>query len=49
MIDGLIENTAPAVRELWQQDGGDGQYPPPSINVRLFFSQEPNKHCHSMG
>ena len=37
MIDGLIENTSPAVRDLWQQDGGDGQYPPPSINVSIVF------------
>lgn len=31
MIDGMVDNMG--VRELWDREGGNGQYPPPSLHV----------------
>lgn len=31
MVDGMVENMG--VEELWDREGGNGQYPPPSLHV----------------
>ncbi|KAL3861435.1 hypothetical protein ACJMK2_007469 [Sinanodonta woodiana] len=35
MIDGLMNHLGPAVSTLWEREGGNGQYPPPSLHALL--------------
>ncbi|KAL5014317.1 hypothetical protein ScPMuIL_008587 [Solemya velum] len=35
MIDGLLEHIGPAVKDLFDREGGDGLYPPPSLHALL--------------
>ncbi|KAK3603515.1 hypothetical protein CHS0354_030374 [Potamilus streckersoni] len=35
MIDGLMKHLGPAVSILWEREGGNGQYPPPSLHALL--------------
>ncbi|XP_069118568.1 protein ELYS-like isoform X2 [Argopecten irradians] len=35
MIDGLLSHMGPGVRNLWSREGGEGVYPPPSLNALL--------------
>ncbi|KAK7496763.1 hypothetical protein BaRGS_00011972, partial [Batillaria attramentaria] len=35
LIDALVHSTGTAVSELWQNEGGSGQYPPPSLHAAL--------------
>ena len=36
MIDGLVESCE-GVADLWDREGGNGQYPPPSLHVRQYY------------
>jgi len=37
MIDGLVSELGPAVKNLWCKEGGNGLYPPPSLHVCILL------------
>ena len=37
LIDGLVSEMGPAVKNLWCKEGGKGLYPPPSLHVCILL------------
>jgi len=50
MVDLLVERFGDNLKELWSSHGGDGKYPPPSMQsilatVLLDTADPSDKHC----